>query len=56
MVLPDGRIKLLDFGTAHLLDPVEAITTEGEFIGTFAYASPEQFRVSPLIIGLICTL
>lgn len=48
MVLPDGRIKLLDFGTAHLLDPVEAITTEGEFIGTFAYASPEQFRGVPI--------
>jgi tetratricopeptide (TPR) repeat protein len=44
MVMPDGRVKLLDFGTAHLKDPVEPITKDGEFIGTFAYASPEQFR------------
>lgn len=42
MVLPDGRVKLLDFGTAYLRDPVEQITREGEFVGTFAYASPEQ--------------
>ncbi len=42
IVLPDGRVKLLDFGTAHLENPVEAITQEGEFVGTFAYASPEQ--------------
>jgi serine/threonine protein kinase/tetratricopeptide (TPR) repeat protein len=42
LVLPDGRVKLLDFGAALLLDAVERITTDGEFIGTFAYASPEQ--------------
>ena len=42
LVLPDGRVKLIDFGTARVSDPVEAITRDGEFIGTFAYASPEQ--------------
>jgi serine/threonine protein kinase len=42
LVLPDGRVKLLDFGTAKVSDAVEDITREGEFIGTFAYASPEQ--------------
>jgi len=42
LVLPDGRVKLLDFGAALLLDAVERITADGEFIGTFAYASPEQ--------------
>ncbi|MEM6928243.1 MAG: protein kinase, partial [Myxococcota bacterium] len=42
LVLPDGRLKLFDFGTARVSDPVQQITNEGEFIGTFAYASPEQ--------------
>ena len=42
LVLPDGRVKLLDFGTARVSNAREQITKEGEFIGTFAYASPEQ--------------
>jgi len=42
LVLPDGRVKLIDFGTARVSDPVQQITRDGEFIGTFAYASPEQ--------------
>jgi hypothetical protein len=42
VVLHDGRVKLLDFGTAHLLDPLERITAPGDFVGTFSYASPEQ--------------
>ncbi|MCA9488782.1 MAG: protein kinase, partial [Myxococcales bacterium] len=42
LVLPDDRIKLLDFGAAALLDATERITQDGEFVGTFAYASPEQ--------------
>ncbi|NCG21339.1 MAG: protein kinase [Rhodobacterales bacterium] len=44
MVLPDGRVKLVDFGTAYLSDAAERITSEGEFVGTFAYASPEQMQ------------
>jgi tetratricopeptide (TPR) repeat protein/predicted Ser/Thr protein kinase len=44
LVLPDGRVKLIDFGTARVSDPVEDITRDGEFIGTFAYASPEQLQ------------
>lgn len=42
LVLPDGRVKLLDFGTAKVSNALEKITKDGEFIGTFAYASPEQ--------------
>ncbi|MBK9644371.1 MAG: protein kinase [Deltaproteobacteria bacterium] len=41
LVLRDGNAKLLDFGTARLLAD-ESITRAGEFVGTFAYASPEQ--------------
>ena len=44
IVLPDGRVKLLDFGTAFVKDAIEQITREGGFVGTFSYASPEQLR------------
>jgi tetratricopeptide (TPR) repeat protein len=46
LVQPDGRVKLLDFGTAKVSNALEPITKEGEFIGTFAYASPEQLTGS----------
>lgn len=42
LILPDGRVKLLDFGAARLIDTVDPITKDGEFVGTFAYAAPEQ--------------
>ncbi len=42
IVLGDGTVKVLDFGTALLLRSREQITGVGEFVGTFAYASPEQ--------------
>lgn len=48
LVLPDGRVKLLDFGTARVANAVEEITRDGEFIGTFAYASPEQLTGKPV--------
>jgi len=38
----DGGIKLVDFGTVMLDDRSEEITRPGEFVGTHAYASPEQ--------------
>jgi tetratricopeptide (TPR) repeat protein len=44
LVLPDGRVKLIDFGTAKVENPMEEITGSGEFVGTYAYASPEQLR------------
>jgi len=44
LVLSDGRVKLLDFGTARFLGATQGITRQNEFVGTFAYASPEQIR------------
>lgn len=48
LVLADGRVKLLDFGTARVLQALEAISRENEFLGTFAYASPEQIAGRPV--------
>ncbi|PYF98968.1 serine/threonine protein kinase [Georgenia satyanarayanai] len=43
MVTPDGAIKVVDFGIAHLVgDPVET-ATQG-FLGTADYLSPEQVQ------------
>ena len=43
-VLPDGSVKLMDFGFAKLLDRDLNLTTKGVAIGTLGYVSPEQFR------------
>ena len=48
LVLPDERVKIVDFGTARLRDAAEQITLDGEFVGTFAYASPEQIQGKPV--------
>ena len=42
-ILPDGSVKLLDFGVAHVAG-VDALTATGTVTGTAHYASPEQLR------------
>jgi Tol biopolymer transport system component/tRNA A-37 threonylcarbamoyl transferase component Bud32 len=53
MVARDGRVKVLDFGLAKLLDPHPdatmlgatapmTMTAKGQIVGTVAYMSPEQ--------------
>ncbi|MEM0961559.1 MAG: serine/threonine-protein kinase [Bacteroidota bacterium] len=45
LVTPEGRVKLLDFGIARLLDPESGALTRPEMrILTPEYAAPEQIR------------
>lgn len=43
MVLPDGRLKIMDFGVARLRR-LNAEYEDKQVVGTFAYMSPEQAR------------
>ncbi|WP_075085789.1 protein kinase domain-containing protein [Mariniblastus fucicola] len=67
MLLPDGKVKVTDFGLAKLVlaqseDAAGSLTLEGEVFGTPDYIAPEQIRDSASadfrsdIYGLGCTL
>ena len=47
MLMPDGRVKLMDFGIAKATTDVR-LTTTGATVGSVYYMSPEQVRGSEL--------
>ncbi|MFC1540377.1 protein kinase, partial [Gemmatimonadota bacterium] len=47
MVNEKGRVKVMDFGLAHLEERSQ-LTREGSTLGTLAYSSPEQVSGSPV--------
>ncbi len=47
-ILPDGSVKLLDFGVAKLMHEESVLTRTGMTLGTAAYVSPEQILGRPM--------
>ncbi|GAA2722897.1 protein kinase domain-containing protein [Actinocorallia aurantiaca] len=43
MVLPDGRVKICDFGIAKARDSTKGLTADG-MLGTYAYIAPERIQ------------
>jgi serine/threonine-protein kinase len=48
LVSPTGDVKLVDFGVAKSIRDATEITVHGSFVGTTAYASPEQRSRGPV--------
>ncbi len=44
MLLPNGTVKIMDFGIARLVNGQSTRTRSGDLIGTTSYMAPEQFR------------
>ena len=42
-LLPDGQLKICDFGIARTAESATGLTGTGNFVGTPAYMSPEQW-------------
>jgi serine/threonine protein kinase len=47
MVLPNGSLKVMDFGLARNASEMSSATTAGEIVGTIAYLPPERFLGKP---------
>jgi tetratricopeptide (TPR) repeat protein/predicted Ser/Thr protein kinase len=43
VITPDHRVLLMDLGVARLQEEGQSLTRTGEFVGSLAYAAPEQF-------------
>jgi serine/threonine-protein kinase len=41
------RIRILDFGIAHIMGPLQARLTVGDVVGTAEYMAPEQAKATP---------
>jgi serine/threonine protein kinase/tetratricopeptide (TPR) repeat protein len=51
VITPDHRVLLMDLGVARLLESGRTLTQSGEFVGSLAYAAPEQFRPDEADVG-----
>jgi eukaryotic-like serine/threonine-protein kinase len=47
-ILPDGTVKIMDFGAAKALYAERELTRTGMTLGTSAYLAPEQVRGEPV--------
>lgn len=47
MVLPNGTVKVMDFGLARNASEMSSATSAGEIVGTIAYLPPERFLGKP---------